>query len=397
MGGRRERLRSTLVVTEVACAIVLLIGFGLLTRALWRIQAVSPGFRADHVLTLRTALPMPHNEKPETRDPFYRHVLDDTRRLPGVTAAAYTSFLPIAMGGGIWPVEIEGHPEDLANRRTACLRFVTPDFFSTMGIPLLSGRDVRQSDSHTAPFIAIISQSLLRRYWAGENPLGRHINIGNHDRIVVGVVGDIRVRGLERSSEPQVYVSWQQPDDVSPWYAPKDLVVRTTGDPASLVPSLRSIIRQADPNQPVSDVRTLTDVVEADTASRRAQLAVLGVFGTIALLLAAVGIHGLLAFAVSSRTREIGVRMALGAQGRDIIHMIVGDGLKLAAFGTATGILLAYGAGRLLQSLLAGVSPWDPGTLAAAITVSVVMTLAGSLLPAVRAVRVNPTTAMHAE
>jgi len=166
---------------------------------------------------------------------------------------------------------------------------------------------------------------------------------------------------------------------------------------AALVASLRSIIRQADPNQPVSDVRPLTDGVAADTASRRAQLAVLGAFGLIALLLAAVGIHGPLAFAVSSRTREIGVRMALGAQGRDVIHMIVGDGLRLAAAGIAVGILLAYGAGRLLQSLLAGVSPWDPGTLAAAITVSVAMTLAGSLLPAIRALHVDPTTAMHAE
>jgi predicted permease len=397
MGGRRERLRSALVVTEVACSIVLLVGFGLLTRALWRIQAVDPGFRADHVLTLRTSLPMPRYETPEAREPFYRHVLDETRRLPGVVAAGYTSFLPLVLGGGIWPVQIQGHPEDLANRRTASLRFVTPGFFSAMRIPLLAGRDVRQTDSHTAPFVALVSQSFVQRYWPNENPLGRHIDIGNHDRIVVGVVGDIHVRSLERSNEPQVYVSWQQPDDVSTWYAPKDLVVRTTGDPTALVSSLRRIIRQADPSQPVSEVRPLTDIVEAETASRRVQLSVLGAFGAVALLLAAVGIHGLLAFAVSSRTQEIGVRIALGAQHTDIVNMTLGEGFKLAMIGIVAGLALAYGAGRLFQSLLAGVKPWDLGTFATAVILSVVMTLAGSLLPAIRAIRVDPTTAMRAE
>jgi putative ABC transport system permease protein len=397
MGGQRERFRSGLVVIEVACSIVLLVGFGLLTRALWRIQAVDPGFRPDHVLTLRTSLPMPRYEKPETREPFYRHVLDETRRLPGVTAAAYISFLPMVMGGGIWPVQIEGHPENLANRRTASLRFVTPGFFEAMGIPLLAGRDVRQTDSHTAPCVALVSQSFVRRYWPQENPIGRHIDIGNCDRIVIGVVGDIHVRSLERSSEPQVYVSWQQPDDVSTWYAPKDLVVRTTGNPASLISSLRRIIREADPTQPISEVRTMTDVVEEQTASRRVQLAVLGAFGTIALLLAAVGIHGLLAFAVSSRTQEIGVRMALGAQRTDIFGMTVGEGFKLAAIGIVLGIALAYGTGQLLQSLLAGVKPWDPSTLITAVGVSLVMTIAGSLLPAIRAVRVDPITAVRAE
>jgi putative ABC transport system permease protein len=395
MGGRRERLRSALVVTEIACSVVLVVCFGLLTRALWRIQAVDPGFRAEHVLTLRTSLPMPRYEKPETRDQFYKHVLEETRRLPGVTAAGFTSFLPIAMGGGIWPVEISGHPEDVTNRRTASLRFVTPGFFAALGIPVLAGRDVELRDSHTAPMVALVSQSFIRRYWPGENPLGHRINIGNHDREVIGVVGDVRVRGLERRSEPQVYLSWQQPDDVSTWYAPKDLAIRTEGDPMAIISSVRRIIRGADPAQPVSDVRSLEEIVEADIASRRAQLAVLGAFGGIALLLAAVGIHGLLAFAVSSRTREIGVRMALGARNADILGQTAGDALRLTAIGIAAGVVLACGAGRLLGSLLAGVRPWDPETLAAAAAVSVIMALVGSLMPAMRAIRVDPTTAIR--
>jgi putative ABC transport system permease protein len=266
-----------------------------------------------------------------------------------------------------------------------------------MGIPLLAGRDIGETDTHAAPWAAVVSKSFVGRYWPGENPIGHHINFGNHDRIVVGVVGDIRTRGLERISEPQVYLSWRQPDDVSTWYAPKDLVVRTTGDPQSLASALRRIIHEADAGQPVSDVRTLSDVVDQQTSARRVQLAVLGAFGAVALLLAAVGIHGLLAFAVSSRIQEIGVRMALGARQADIFQMTVGEGVKLATIGAIAGLLLAYGAGRLLQAMLAGVNPWDAETFATAVMVSLMMTLAGSLLPAMRAVRVDPTIAMRAE
>jgi putative ABC transport system permease protein len=397
IGGRRERFRSALVITEVACSIVLLVGFGLLTRALWRIQAVDPGFRPDHVLTLRTALPMPRYDRPEKREPFYHHVLDETRRLPGVSAAGYTTFLPLLLGGGIWPVEIKGQPEDLAHRRMASLRLVTPGYFAAMAIPILAGRDIAPSDTHHAPAVALVSQSFVRRYWPGENPLGRHFEIGNLDREVIGVVGEIKVRGLERISEPQVYLSWQQSDGISTWYAPKDLAVRTSGDPAALAASLRRIIHQADPGQPVSDVQLLTDIVDAETATRRVQLAVLGAFGAIAFLLAAVGIHGLLAFAVSSRMQEIGVRMALGARHRDILSMTVGEGFKLGAIGMIAGAALAYEAARLLESLLAGVQPGDPGTFSAAVILAMTMTGAGSLLPAMRALRVDPTTAMRAE
>jgi predicted permease len=397
MGGRRERLRSILVATEVACSVVLLVGFGLLTRALWRIQSVDPGFKPDHVITLRTSLPMPRYETAEAREPFYRRVLEETRRLPGVTSAGYTTFLPIVLGGGIWPVQIAGQPENLANRRTASFRFVTPGYFQTMGIPLLAGRDVRQTDGEAAPYVVLVSQSFVKRYWQTGNPLGRHIDIGNHDRTIVGVVGDVKVRGLERNSEPQVYAAWQQADAVAPWYAPKDLVVRTTGNAASLAPALRQIIHQADPGQPVSEMRLLTDIVAGDTATRRVQLTVLGTFAAIAFLLAAVGIHGLLAFAVSSRTQEIGVRIALGARPVDIVAMTAGEGMRLAAIGVAAGGALAYGAGRLLESLLAGVKPSDPETFAAAIVLAVAMTLAGSLVPIVRATRVDPTTAMRAE
>jgi predicted permease len=397
VGGRRERLRSALVVAQVACSVVLLVGFGLLARALWRVQAVDAGFRADHAITLRTQLPMPRYETPEAREPFYRRVLEDSRRLPGVTAAAYTSFLPIVMGGGIWPVQVEGRPEDLARRRTASLRFVTPGYFAAMGIPLLSGRDVEARDTHAAPAVAVVSRSLAERYWPGQNPIGRRFEIGNQWRTIVGVAGEVRVRGLERTSEPQVYLSWQQTDAVSPWYAPKDLVVRTTGDAGALAGPLRRIVHAADAGQPVSDVRLLSDIVDEATASRRTQLAVLGAFGGVALLLAGLGIHGLLAFAVSSRTQEIGLRMALGAGRSEILGMTVGGALRLAAAGIVAGGIGALAVGQWLQSLLAGVSPWDPAAGAAAVALALAMAVGGSLLPALRALRVDPASAMRSE
>jgi len=396
LNARSEKLRAVLVIAEIAGSLVLLVGFGLLTRALWKIQAVDPGFSPARVLTLRTSLPMPRYQNASDRERFYRKVLGEARQLPGVTNVAYISFLPMVNRGGIWPVEIEGRPQDPSKQSTVSLRFITPGFFSTMAIPMFKGRDVAQADTNSAPYVAIVSQSFVRRHFPSENPLGRRITVGNHKRIVIGVVGDVRVRGLERSSEPQVYVSWQQPDNVSTWYAPKDLVVRGASV-ESLGPALRRIIQEADPNQPVSDVRPLSEIVEAETASRRVQLGVLGAFGAIAFLLAAVGIHGLLSFAVSSRTQEIGVRMALGAQSGDIIRMTLREGSQLAAAGIAIGAILAYAAGRLLASLLAGVKPDDASSFAAAILLALVMTLAGSLPPALRAVRIDPTIALRAE
>jgi putative ABC transport system permease protein len=394
-GARRERFRSGLVAVEVAASIALLVGLGLLTRALVRVEAVDPGFDAEHVMTLRTALPMPRYEQAATREAFYRRVLGEVRRLPGVAEATYTSFLPMAMQGGIWPVGIVGRQEDFAERRTASLRFVTPGFFTALRIPLAAGRDVREGDAKDTPYVAVVSESFARRYWPRESPLGRHIEIGNHEREIVGVVGDIRVRGPERASEPQVYVSWKQPDGVSTWYAPKDLVVRTVGDPEALTPALRRIVREADPSQPVSNVQTMRAVVEAETGSRRVQVYVLGAFAAMAFLLAAAGIHSLLAYAVSTRTQEIGIRVALGARPGAIAGMLLRDGVRLAAVGVAAGCAAGYGAGRLLESVLAGVKPNDPWVFGAAGLVAAAMVMVGSVWPAVRALRVDPATAIR--
>jgi predicted permease len=397
IGGRNERLRSALVVAEVAGSVVLLVSCGLLIRALWRIHTVDPGFRAENVLTLRTSLPMPKYEGLPAREKFYQRVLIGARALPGVTDAAYTSFLPMVMRGGVWPVEVEGRPRPISERQNASLRFVTPGFFSTMGIPLLAGRDVAESDTPTSQLVAVISESFVHQYWPGQNTIGRRFNFGNHDRIVAGVVGDVRVRGLESRSEPQVYLPYKQCADVSNGYAPKDLAIRASGSPAGLAPALGRIIREADPEQPISNVRLLSDIVEDQTGPRRVQVIVLGAFAAIAFLLAAIGIHGVLSFSVSSRTQEIGVRMALGAQASDVLGMVLRDGAILALIGVVTGVGIAYAAGLQMQALLAGVRPGDLWTFASAVILCFFTTLVGSLLPAVRAARVDPTIAIRSE
>jgi putative ABC transport system permease protein len=397
-GGRKERLRSSLVIAEVMASVILLVSAGLLMRALWRLQATDPGFSSEGVLTLRTALPMPKYEGTARRAEFYTRVLSDTRALPGVSAAAYISFLPMVMRGGIWPVGMDGEERERTEAHTASMRFVTPGFFAALGIPLHMGRDVEESDTIDRPFAAVVSESFVRRYWPDQNPLGRHFQLAFHDRMVVGVVGDIRVRGLERNSEPQVYLSYKQVQDGwLAFYSPQDLVVRSSASTGALLPALRRIIRSADAQQPVSEVRTMAQIVEAETASRSAQVRVLAVFAAIAFLLAGVGIHGLLSFAVSRRAQEIGVRIALGARPGTIVKMVLRQGVLLAAAGVLPGVALAYAAGRAMQALLAGVQPGDAPTFAAAAGLCVLMTLLGCLFPALRAVRVDPITAIRAE
>ncbi len=398
-GGRRERLRAALVIAEVAGSVTLLVVCGLFVRALWRVERTDPGFHAENVLSLRTSLPMPKYQNDAARDRFYERVLDETKQIPGVAGAAYATGLPMTMPGGVWPVDVPDHPEPLSARENACMRFVTPGFFSVMGIRLLAGRDVAQSDTHEALRVAVVSESFVRKYWPGENPLDRRFNFGNTDRRVVGVVNDVRMRGLERSSAPQVYLPYEQfdGDKISPFYVPKALVIRATGDVRALAPVLRRIIHAIDAEQPVSDVLTLSDIVDSQTTPRRVQLTALGSFAAIAFLLAAVGIHGLLSFAVSTRTQEIGVRMALGARAGDIVHMIVRDGLMLSGIGIAIGAGAAYGAGIELRALLAGVDPGDFATFAAAIALCVAMTLGGTAIPAIKAVRIDAATALRTE
>ena len=229
-------------------------------------------------------------------------------------------------------------------------------------------------------------------------PVGRRVRFAGAIRTVIGVVGDTRERGFEVRSEPQIYLSHQQvPDKWYTWFAPKDLVLRTSGDPAKLLPAIRRIVAKADPQQPISDVQMLNDIVEAETAPRRVQWRVLGAFTAVAFLLAGIGIHGLLSFTVSQRAQESGVRVALGAEPKDILRLVLREGVLLGTIGIALGGALAYAAGRSMEVLLAGVNPGDVTTFASAILVALLMTVAGSLWPALRALRMDPVTTIRAE
>ena len=397
-GLRKERLRSALVIAEVTASVVLLVSAGLLLRALWNVQGRDPGFRSDGVLTMRTALPLPKYDPTLKRNQFYDRVLGEVRQLPGVKSAGYISFLPMVMRGGIWPVSVNGEVNIQRSTNTASLRYITPGIFQTLDIPLHAGRDVYEADTADKPFVAVVSESFAKRYWPNESAIGHHFQFAFADRTIVGVVGDIRVRGLEQTSEPQVYLSSRQvPDGNISYYAPQDMVIRASGDLTALVPAVREIVLRADPELPISNVRTMLDIVESETASRTVQVRVLGTFAGLAFVLAAVGIYGLLSFTVSQRDREIGVRIALGAQTRNIFRMILKQGIVLAVVGIVPGVLLAYVSARGMEALLAGVKPRDPLTFVAATSVCLLMTLLGAFLPALRAASIDPITVMRTE
>ena len=398
--GGRERLRSVLVAAQVAVSILLLVSTGLFVRALARVQATDPGFQPAGVLSLRTALPMERYKTTASRHAFYQRVLGEIEAVPGVSAAAYTSFTPMVMRGGIWPVEVKGVTGGATANdvHTASLRYLTPGYFEALGIPLRHGRDLSFSDRLDAPFVAVVSESFARRYWPAGNAVGQRFTIAFDERIVVGVAGDVRVRGLESISEPQVYLPHQQVrDGWLPFYAPKDLVIRTAGDPLAITGTVRRIVHAADPELPLSDVRTMEDVVGLETAPRRTQTAVLALFAGIAILLAGVGLHGLLAFGVAQRRQEIGVRLALGATRARIVRLVVAEGFALAVAGSVAGVALALAVSRWFSSLLAGVAPADPATYAGASLLILLVVAAGTMMPAWRAVRVDPVTALRAD
>jgi putative ABC transport system permease protein len=396
-GQRRERLRRVLVIAQVAASLALMVCTGLLTRALTTIQGVQPGFSTSGSLHFRTALSMPKYLGVSQRQAFYDTALDQIKALPGVRSASVVSFRPMGdFRGGIWGLVVPGR----SDQPVAVARYVLPDYFATMRIPLKQGRDFTAADTAASNRVAVVSESFAQMLWPAQNPIGRNFGIqfGNLKFTVVGVAGNVRFRGLESESEPQMYFAHaQMPDNAFVWFVPKDFVVATTLPPASLIPAIRRIIAGIDPTQPVSDVQTVTDLVEAETSGRRTQLWVIGAFALAAFFLAAVGIHGLLSFAVVQRTQEIGVRRALGAGARQIASLVFGEAFLLACIGLLAGSGAAYLLGRWMESLLVGVQPTDPATLAQAAGLALLMTVLGAFIPALRAIRIDPASALRGD
>ncbi|HKO96749.1 MAG TPA: ABC transporter permease [Pyrinomonadaceae bacterium] len=397
-----NRLRSTLVVAEVALALVLLVGAGLLIQTFFKLQDQYASLRADSVLTMRTVLPRTKYSEHSQRANFLKQVLDRVKTLPGVVAAGYSTSVPLEWKGGTNGFAVEGRSIEQAQlgglSYDANHRQISTDYFKAMGIQLQQGRPFNDGDNEQSIAVAIVNETMARQYWPGESPIGKRIKLGDPSdpdlpwTTIVGIAGDVRQMGVDEPVKPEMYFPYQQ--SVEPFYTPRDLVIRTSVDPLSLVAAARNEIHQVDPDQPISNVRTMAQVLGEETSSRRLGMTLLTVFAGLALLLATLGIYGVLAYFVVQHTQEIGVRMALGAQRNDILKLVLKKGMALAMLGVAIGLGVAFALTRLMASLLYGVGSTDPLTFAAISVLLTVVALLACYLPARRATKVDPMTAL---
>ncbi|HEX8559122.1 MAG TPA: ABC transporter permease [Pyrinomonadaceae bacterium] len=396
-GRGASRLRSTLVVAEIAITVVLLAGAGLMVRSFLAIQSVDPGFRPERILTFDFALPAAKYKGEPEIAAFYEQFAARAAALPGVERAALVSALPLAGGADILAFVVEGRPELPPEKvQDAAFYTVTPDYFELMGIRHVRGERLDGRHREGAPDACVINETMARKYWPGEDPVGKRLNTGNPATnpwvTVVGVVADTRSSALEKEPYPQVYLPALQFRQRSMTF-----VARTSGDPLALTPAVRRELSAMDKDLPLYNVRTMEQVLAASVSRRRFQMTLIGAFAGVGLLLAAVGIYGVISYSVAQRRHEIGVRMALGARGGDILRLVVGQGLGLTAAGVGVGLAAAFALTRVLSSLLYGVSAADPLTFACVALALVGVALAACLAPARRATKVDPMEALRYE
>jgi len=397
--GVRSRLtRDGLVVLQVAAALVLLVAAGLMLRTLANLRAIEIGFRSDHLLTMRTTLPGKKYATGQARFAFYERVLERVRALPGVERAAYGFTLPFQQQGNTISYTIEGRPQAPGDPGDALLRAGTADYLGTLGVRLIEGRLPDGHDGADAPPIVIVNETLARHYWPSESALGHRLQLGGPTSrwyTIAGVVHDVRERGYEPAQKPGVYLSYAQAPDI--WSIPEFLIARTSGDPLAVATSARQAIAAVDPEQPISAVRTMDEIVATDVADRRQQATLLGAFAALALLLASVGLYGVLSYAVTQRSREIGLRIALGATRRDVLRLVVARGVALTVVGLVAGSAAAWAATRAMGNLLYGVAPTDPATFGGVVTILTGVGLSACLIPALRATRLSPLEVLREE
>ncbi|HEU4769340.1 MAG TPA: FtsX-like permease family protein, partial [Pyrinomonadaceae bacterium] len=368
----------------------------------WRLQQVDPGFRPEHMLSLSLTLPSARYDKPERVNAFFNQLGDGVSNLPGVQSVAIAYDHPLQTNW-IDAFEIEGRVAPADSRGlSANFNPIGPDYFVTIGARMLKGRQFTPQDDQDHPGVVIVNEAFVRHYFPNEEPLGRRLKLSAPARIwrnerftsfeIVGVVRDVKSAGLNADTEPTYYVPATQ--------APLQdmmMVVRTTTEPTSIVPALRQAVWSIDPNQPISDVQTMEQVVSDNIAQPRLNMVLMGLFGGLALVLAAVGIYGLLSYAVTQRTQEMGIRMALGAQVSDVMGLVLKQGMILALIGEAIGVAGAFALTRLIRGLLFGVTPTDTGIFAAVVGVLTAIALLACYLPARRATKVDPLKALRYE
>lgn len=401
-GGRsvsgRNASRRVLVVAEVAMTLVLLVVAGLLIQTVYRLRYADLGFQPAQVLSLRTVLPSDTYSTQEQRVAFFDAVLERVARLPGVTAVGYSTSVPLAWKGATTGLVVDGGARATDAENDANIRQVSDGYLQALRVPLLEGRHFTDGDRAGAPPVAIINRAMARLYFPDEGAVGRRIRTtdgsGSPWLTVVGVVGDVRQMGLDLPARPELYVPYRQFGS-QPWFAPRDLVVRATGDSTQLGATVIREIHTVDPTLPVTNVRPLSALLDEEVASRRLGTYVLIAFAAFAVVLAVVGIYGLISYFVVQHTPEIGVRVALGAHPRDILSLVVGKGLGSTAIGVATGALGALGASRVVKSLLYGVSALDPMTLVLASALLFTVASIASYLPARRALKLDAMEALR--
>jgi putative ABC transport system permease protein len=395
-GGRRasppqQLVRKMLVVAEVTLALVLLCGAGLLIKTMWRLHSVHPGFGPEKVVVAEVILPKTRYPEGTHQSAFFRQLIERIKTLPEVESAGGTTNLPLSGTNMVFLASVEGQPD---SSFPASFRSISPDYFQTMRIPLLQGRWFDERDAASGASVVVINETMARRSWPGEDPLGKRTKHGFKDTVstVVGVVGDVKYAGLDQQTKPELYAPFSQ----RPWGFMR-IVARAKSDPASLAAAIRSQVRAIDKDQPVDKVTTMEAVVSASIAPRRFYMELLGIFAALALALATVGIYGIVSYSVAQRTQEIGIRVALGARGRDVLGLVLAEGLKLALLGVMLGLAGAFAATRVLTNLLFEVKPADPITFVAFSLLLAIVALLASYIPARRATKVDPMVALRCE